>query len=581
MRVAVIRGDVPSPIFLADLEPTSGFNPPTEPFGQSQYIEYPSAPALTNLLAGVYAADQQGKFVGDVGDAVNDQFIVTDSGLLPIPPGANGYGGVPAAVQGTAVAFNVVITGANNTLEVANASPPVYTTVTVASGTYTTMTALLAALNTALGPTKIATATTDTATGTKVVIQSTIPGVGSFIEIGPGTINATISLTTGQTFTMPTAAAIITALDPVVVPPATGSLNVSAANLLTNVGASPNNVYVANFIAPQLQETTTAIQSFQVGMMSEYLELDWTPDSRRLPVITPGPAIQVVENDGVTNFSSSPQAPLPMITAAVHNAPNTGDITITGVGLGNVEFFNATYVTVTGAPPTSFGPGSPYVRLSQSQIINASADGVFLTGLFDVTEGSAAVTATLSQTGLLFPGNQIMFESQFGTEYTVSTVAGTAITLTSPYTGVTDNFVQATTPKTQGVVTNTSIVIPAVLLKTVEGVALGVAGSTVEVRYNSLANSNYGAAASVTAFNGATGIATLAGLTNQFASQVGNANSITLSGAASPGNNGTFQIASWISATSITIKNYAAVAGDANNTHIVWSENPPVAFVVT
>lgn len=581
MRVAVIRGDVPSPIFLADLEPTSGFNPPTEPFGQSQYIEYPSATALTNLLAGVYSADQQGKFVGDVGDAVNDQFIVTDSGLLPIPPGANGYGGVPAGVESSAaLSFPVAIAGL--TLVYKTVSTASTTTATFAGGPYTTMTLLLAQINAQLGPQGLAKAVSDS-TGTLVVIESLTPGVGSYIDVdASGTANTVLNLAAPSPpspFTMPTAAAIIAALDPVVVPPATGSLNVSTANLVTNVGASPNNVYVANFIAPQLQETTAAVQSFQVGNMAGYLKLSWNPNSRLLPPITSGPAIQVVENDGVTPFASSALAPLPMITAAVHNAPNAGDITITGVGLGNVEYFSATTVVVTGAPPTSFGPGSPYVKLSQAQIINAASDGAFLTGLFDVVEGSANVTATLSQTGLLFPGNPIMFESQFGTIYYVSTVAGTAITLTTDYTGVTDNNVQATTPKTQGVVTNTSIVIPAVLLKTVEGVALGVAGSTVEVRYESFANSNYGAAASISAFNGATGIATVTGLTNQFASQVGNY--LTISGAASAGNNGRFKITGWISATSVTILNYSAVAPDANNTHLVWSEPAPVAFVVT
>jgi hypothetical protein len=583
MRVAVIRGDVPSPIFLSDLEPTSQFNPPTEPFGQTRYIEYASAPALTNLLAGVYSADAQGKFVGDVGDAVNDQFIVSNSGLLPIPKGANGYKGVPAGVESSAaITFPVTVSGL--TLKFKNTVAAGLTTVTLTGGPYATMAALLVQVNTQLALTGFATATTDP-TGTLLVIQSTVPGVGSYIDVdATGTANTNLNLAAPQpaaTFTMPSAATIIAALNPVATPPATGSLNVSTASLVTNVGASPNNVYVANFIAPQFQETETAVQSYQVGVLAGYLKLSWNPDSRLLPAITSGPAIQVVENDGTTPFSSSGLAPLPMITGAVHNSPNTGDITISGQGLGNVEFFGATTVTVTGAPPTTYGPGSPRLKLTQSAIISTVADGVPLTGLFDVTEGSATVTATLSQAVLLFASNVIVFESQPDTIYTVSTVVTTTITLTTPYTGISNAYTTADTIKTQGSVSATSIVIPADLLKTVEGVALGVAGSTVEVKYGSLANTNYGTAATVSAFAPLTGWTTLTGLTNQMLSQVGPPNSITISGAASPGNNGTFPIVAYVSATSIKILNYNGVAGDANNGSIVWSEKIPVAFLVT
>jgi len=521
MRVGVIRGDTPGPLFLADLEPTSQYNPPTEPAGQTRYVSRPNATTLTNFLAGVYADDAYG--VADVGDAVNDQFTVPNPGTLPIQPGQPGYGGVPAGIQSSAaVTFPVVITGSNDTLKVANSSPPTYTTVTVASGSYATMAALLTAINLVLKPTGLATATTDS-TGTLVVIQSTVPGVGSFIEISNGTINTPLNLTTSQTFTMPAATTIINALNPVVVPPATGSINVSAANLLTTLGASPAAASVANLIAPQFQETLVAIQSFQVGNLSQYLLPTWNPDPRHGTTVSPGfpanlpypngPAIQVVQNDGTTPFASDALAALPMITAAVHNTPNAGDITITGVGLGNVEFFNSTTIVVRAAASTvALGAqaglgGVPFVRLQQGQIIKTKTGG------------------------------------------------------------------------TQGVVSATSIVIPASLLTTVSGQALGVAGSTVEVRYTTLANTNYGSAASVSAWAG--NVSTLTGLTNQLSITPGDGYSITISGAASAGNNGTFEILSVVSATSVTIANIYGVAGDANNGALVWSEPAPVSFVVT
>lgn len=495
MRVGVIRGDVPSPIFLADLEPTSGFNPPTEPFGQTRYVSRPDPTTLTNYMAGVYASDSQ-----DGAPAVT----------VPIPAGKSGYGGVPAAVEGSAaVTFPVTITlGVNDTLQFKNSSAASLTSVVVAAGSYATMTALLAALNAVMVPTGFGNATTDS-TGTLVVIQSSIPGVGSYIDIGAGDINATLHLAApvpSNPFTMPSATTIITDLNPVQSPPATGAINVSAANILATLGAAPAAAGVADLIAPKFSETEVAVQSFQVGNLSKYTELSWNPDSRRLPAIANGPAIQVVEDDGHTSFSSSSLAALPMVTAAVHNVPATGDITITGVGLGNVEAFSETVVVVRAASSTvTNGSGVPQVRITQA-LLNKT-----------VTSG------------------------------------------------------------TQGSVSNTSIVIPASLLTPVGGTGLGVVGSTVEVKYQTFANTNYGAAASVTAWSN--GVSTLAGLAHQVASQVGSY--ITVSGAASPGNNGTFQILSWISATSITVANIYGVSGDGNNGALVWSEPPPVAFVVT
>lgn len=52
MRVAVIRGDLSKPLFLADLEPKSTANASAEPpGGQNRYISRPSEVAITNYLA--------------------------------------------------------------------------------------------------------------------------------------------------------------------------------------------------------------------------------------------------------------------------------------------------------------------------------------------------------------------------------------------------------------------------------------------------------------------------------------------------------------------------------------------------
>lgn len=77
-----------------------------------------------------------------------------------------------------------------------------------------------------------------------------------------------------------------------------------------------------------------------------------------------------------------------------------------------------------------------------------------------------------------------------------------------------------------------------------------------------------GAVANITTFG--SGISTFTGLTGMTANSVGNF--LTVSGAATGGNNGTFLIISYISAVSVTIANAAGVAPDANNGAITWTE---------
>lgn len=77
-----------------------------------------------------------------------------------------------------------------------------------------------------------------------------------------------------------------------------------------------------------------------------------------------------------------------------------------------------------------------------------------------------------------------------------------------------------------------------------------------------------GLAASITTVVG--GIATLTGGSGFSANSVGNF--ITISGAATSANNGTFLITAVHSATSIDYSNSLAVAADANNPNIVWTE---------
>ncbi len=354
MRVGVIRGDLPGPLFMADLEPVSQQDFPVENYGQTRYVSRPDPTTLTNYLSGLN----------------NDG--------LAIP----GFAGVPAGIKGTAAPSTLVIGAGNHVLRIKTSSGASYTAVSIAQTTYASLAALVAAVNTALVAAGItATATVDS-TGTVFVLVSNTVGVGSYISVdtvGAGsTFNTPVQLGAGgQTFTMASASTIITALLPV-----GGPLNVSASSLLTNVGAAPTAASVADKIAPRFIETEQAVLSFQVGNLSKYLESTFTPDPNRLPALAQSAAITVVQDDGTTTFTSTN----PTVSGAVHNSPNTGDLTIAGTGLGNSEFFNATAVRVTN--PTT----GVYVHLEQRVIGRTVSGG---------TTGSVSATSIVIPASLL------------------------------------------------------------------------------------------------------------------------------------------------------------------------------------
>lgn len=84
-----------------------------------------------------------------------------------------------------------------------------------------------------------------------------------------------------------------------------------------------------------------------------------------------------------------------------------------------------------------------------------------------------------------------------------------------------------------------------------------------------------GSTANISAFLG--GIATITGLTGMTANSEGKF--LTLSGAASGANNGTFLIVTFNSATSVDIANSVAIAPDANNGAISWTERNPYSLL--
>lgn len=319
MRVGVVRGDLPGPIYLQDLETVSQFNPPTESRGQELYIGRPTTTEIEAVLA-------------------------------------NPTYGAGAVIEGSDISgsFPITITGSNDDLKVRTTAAGAFTTVLVAQAAYANITTFLAAINVALVGTGI-TARVGTGSGSRVALESNTKGVNSVIGIdstGNGSV-ANTPLGLGASAiqrTMPPASAFITASNPV-----NGTLNVSTATI-NGVGASTatnaltlipsdrgTTAKVADAIAPQIAETSVAIDSYLVGAISEYRSASFNPDSRRgLPS---GAAISVVQDDGSTAFSAI--AGLPTLTVADLNTPTTGALTLTGTFMGNYDN-KETKIRVTG-----------------------------------------------------------------------------------------------------------------------------------------------------------------------------------------------------------------------------------------
>lgn len=79
-----------------------------------------------------------------------------------------------------------------------------------------------------------------------------------------------------------------------------------------------------------------------------------------------------------------------------------------------------------------------------------------------------------------------------------------------------------------------------------------------------------GAVASILSFSPTTGLAVIDGLTGMSEASVGR--QLQIAGAATGANNGKFMIRAFIDATSVQIENASAVAPDANNGAITWTE---------
>jgi hypothetical protein len=166
--------------------------------------------------------------------------------------------------------------------------------------------------------------------------------------------------------------------------------------------------------------------------------------------------------------------------------------------------------------------------------------------------GGAGATITATGTAGAIPGRAIL-----------TGLTGMVTPTTSPLSrgsvGDRITIANATTPTNNGTYLITRV----------------VSATSVEIARE--ANLNNGIAASITTF--VTPTVTLTGGVNFTAASVGRY--ITISGAASAGNNGTFLITVFNSATSVGYANPAGVASDANSPNIHWVESSSSPLPVT
>ena len=358
MHVGVIRGDLPGPIHLRDLEPVSQHNASVEPLGQEVYIGRPTNTEIAAILA-------------------------------------NSTYGAGAVIEGSDISgdFPITINSSNDDLKVKTSASASFTTVLVAQAAYANLTTFLAAINAALVGTGI-TARAGTGSGSRVALESNTKGVDSYVAID-STGNGSVFNTpagfgaSAVTRTMPTAAAFITALNPV-----DGTLNVSST-AINAVGASTSanalslipsargtQARIANAIAPKIVETSVALESYLVGMIAQYRSASFNPDSRRgLPN---GAAIAVVQDDGSTAFAAA----LPVITLVTMNSPNDGDLTITGTNMGSYDS-KETIVSVTTGSVT---------RTASQRMIEAKGGSVSATSIVVPAAAIGGLTVTLAST---------------------------------------------------------------------------------------------------------------------------------------------------------------------------------------
>ena len=266
MRVAALRTDI-SKIYLADVENRAQRCFSSEPQGQSRYFERPT---LTQLLG-----------------------VLNTYAFLTL------YGSNNAATVNTALG--------NNIFKVKTAASAAFTTITVTSGAAVPKATLVTDLNTAFTANGLPLlARLD---GNHLVVDSTGSNVGVSAYIGVDVdLNSTLNPIVGFTAGALSGISVLTLSSTVY--PAPNTIDVSSASILalstftylTTAAQDALVGAVADTVAPSIVETGPALLSFVYGNLSKYRSSSFRPGGERVGLVA-GPAVAVVDDDGVTPFS--------------------------------------------------------------------------------------------------------------------------------------------------------------------------------------------------------------------------------------------------------------------------------------
>lgn len=365
MHIGVIRGDLPGPVLLSGLEPVSQHNPPTEPSGQEVYISRPTVAELEAVFA--------------------DPTV-----------------GLGAAIEGGTISFNLVVDGTNDTLKLKTAAADAFTDALIAQTTYTNLTDLVTAINAALDAVGLAVTCYANRAGDGIVLESNEKGATSYLEsdtdANGSTANGDLAITDGEVRTLVDLASdLITDGLPV-----GGPLDVSTATLEASGTAEAaaalapipvargTTAAVANAIAPKIADTPVAVDSYLAGQISDLLNASFNPDPRRNPALADGAAVEVVEDDGSTDFATANA--LPAITSATLDSPGAGDVTIAGTNMASVGDPTGERKEVVVKFTGTGAPGGPTDALVLSQELIEANGGT-------VTATSIVVPAVLNDQG--------------------------------------------------------------------------------------------------------------------------------------------------------------------------------------
>jgi len=151
-----------------------------------------------------------------------------------------------------------------------------------------------------------------------------------------------------------TASALITATVPVGGPVDISPATIKAVGSLS--GASNSQVAaLQSLLAAKFVETDVVKKSYLYGNLAGYRSASFNPDPRRVPALSNGAAIALVQDDGSTPFTVG----VPTITTADLDTPTSGALRITGTSFGASGLYELTVILI----------GSGAKKLTQASIL--------------------------------------------------------------------------------------------------------------------------------------------------------------------------------------------------------------------